>query len=219
LRSSKKAAEAALVALLFSAAPGLAAESQTAVVREALTGDTVRLAGGKVLKYAGVEAPPLQSKIPLLREYGENALAFNRSLVEGKTVRIEWGAQLRDDLGRLVGYVFLEDGTPVNRRLLEEGHAKARPTPPNLRFSATFRKAEMAARREKKGLWREEPDNPYLKSEYVGNRNTKYYYFPTSPELERMPEAHLVTFRSRVEAKAAGYRPCPTCDEADYAEY
>ena len=63
--------------------------------------------------------------------------------------------------------------------------------------------------------------NPFLKSEYIGEKNTKIYYFPTSPELERIPEAQLVTFRSRVEAKAAGYRPCSTCKEGagdPYAE-
>jgi micrococcal nuclease len=195
-----------------------ALERQSAVVREVLTGDSVRLEGGKVLKYAGVHAPPLQSLLPLIREYGENSLNFNKNLVEGKKIWVEWGSQIRDNQNNLLGYVFLEDGTFVNLELLKNGHAKAFTKAPNLKYSASFRKTELEARRKKLGLWKEEPDNPFLKSEYIGEKNTKVYYFPTSPELERFPEANLVKFRSRVEAKAAGYKPCFTCKENNKEE-
>jgi hypothetical protein len=105
----------------------------------------------------------------------------------------------------------------VNLEMLKAGHARAVVKAPNLKYAADFRKKDMGARRDKLGLWKGEPDNPYIQSEYIGEKNTKLYYFPTSPELERIPEAQLVKFRSRVEAKAAGYRPCGTCheDEAD----
>ncbi len=197
-----------------------AIDKQSAVVREVLTGDSVRLQGGKILKYAGVQAPPLQSILPLVRQYGEASRDFNRNLVESKKILIEWGPQIRDSQNNLLGYVFLENGTFVNNELLRLGHARLRMLPPNTRYSGTFRQTEMAARRLKSGLWKEEPENPYLKSEYLGEKNTKIYYFPTSPELDRIPQAQLVMFRSRVEAKAAGYRPCSTCkeDEKSYFE-
>ena len=206
--------------LLFSQAlsvcflnPVFALDKQSALVHEVLTGDSVRLQGGKILKYAGIQAPPLQSVLPLVRQYGENSLAFNKALVEGESLLIEWGPQLRDPPNHLLGYVFLEDGTFVNDELLKSGNARMRITPPNTRYSGIFRQSELGARRSKKGLWKEEPENPYLKSEYLGEKNTKIYYFPTSPELDRIPQANLVTFRSRVEAKAAGYRACSTCKE------
>lgn len=197
-----------------------ALEKQSAVVHEVLSGDTVRLEGGKTLKYAGIQSPPLQNIIPLARVYGENALAFNRQLVEGKKILIEWGPQIRDEQNRLLGYVFLENQTFVNLELLKSGHARMRVLPPNLHYASAFRHAELGARRARAGLWKEEPENPFIKSEYIGEKNTKMYYFPTSPELERIPQANLVTFRSRVEAKAAGYRPCATCneDEKSYFE-
>ncbi len=178
-----------------------------------MSGDTIRLKGGKTVRYIGIAAPPLQSRLPLLRQYGEEARDFNSKLVAGKTVQVEWDSQIRDQHNNLLGYVFLEDGTFVNEALAREGHAKAYPLPPNMRLSAAIRKAELEARRQKKGLWKEEPDNPYIRSEFIGDKNTKLYYFPTSPELERIAEAHTVKFRSRVDAKAAGYRACPTCKE------
>ena len=175
----------------------------------------MRLSGGKVLKYAGIQSPPRQSKIPLVREYGENAFKFNQSLVEGKTIQMEWDSQVRDDQGRLLGYVFLEDGTFVNQEILLAGHGKAVNTVPNIRYADLLRKADLGARRKNLGLWKEEPKNPFIQSEYIGDMNTKIYYFPTSPELSDIPESHLIKFRSRIDAKAAGYRACFDCKEAD----
>ena len=166
-----------------------------------------------MIRYVGLQAPPLQSKIPLIRQYGQASFEFNRSLVEGKKITIEWDAQIRDDRGNLLGYVFLEDGTFVNLEILKNGHARLRISSPNRHYAADLRAAELDARRAKRGLWKEEPENPYIKSEYIGEKNTRIYYFPTSPELDRIPEANLVTFRSRVDAKAAGYRACSTCKE------
>ena len=97
---------------------------------------------------------------------------------------------------------------------MKAGHARVVITPPNTKHAGAFRKLELAARRNKSGLWAKEPDNPYLNSEYIGEMNTKVYYLPTSPELDRIPQANLVKFRSRVDAKAAGYRACFTCSEA-----
>ena len=50
-----------------------------------------------------------------MREYGANALEFNKSLVAGKKIWIEWGSQIRDDRNNLLAYVFLDDGTFVNQ--------------------------------------------------------------------------------------------------------
>lgn len=205
--------------LLFFASAGHPSEKQSMMVREALTGDSLRLQGGQILRYIGLQSPPLQSSVVLIREYGNNALLFNQSLVNGKKVWVEWGSQIRDDQNRLLGYVFLGDGTSINKAILKAGHGKMVLTPPNTKYSGEFRRAELEARRERRGLWEKEPQNPYLKKEYLGEKNTKIYYFPNSPELERIPQANLVTFRSRVEAKAAGYRACFTCNEDKEALY
>lgn len=217
MRSLKaiKALPALVLALFLSATPCAAADKQSAVVAETITGDTVRLQSGSLFRYAGIKAPPPQSKNPLLREYGQSSLEANRSLAQGKTILIEWDNQIRDDERRLMGYAFLEDGTFINDTLLQQGHARASAKAPNTRYAALFRRSELGARRDRRGLWREEPDNPYLRHEYIGEINTKIYYLPTSPELDKIPAAQLRPFKSRVEAKAAGFRPCFTCKEGD----
>lgn len=200
--------------LFFICAAAHAAEPrQSAVVSEVLAGDTLRLQGGKILKLASVNSPPLQSKLLMVRVYGDNAKHWTESLLKNKAIQIEWGPQIRDERGDLIGYVFTEGNRFVNLELLREGHGKPRVSPPNVKYSTQFRQAALEARRAKKGLWKEEPDNPFIKEEYIGEKNTKVYYLPDSPELSRIPQAQLVMFRSKVEAKAAGYKPCPTCKE------
>ncbi|MBI3252137.1 MAG: thermonuclease family protein [Candidatus Omnitrophica bacterium] len=216
MKSSKNLKNVFFLFLFFissSRIPSAGADNarQEAVVREVTAGDQVRLAGGKTLRYAGVQAPPLQSLLPLIREYGNNALIFNQNLVSGKKIFIEWDSQIRDSQNNFVGYVFLEDGTFVNEALLKTGHAKRYIVPPNTHYAERFRLVELDARRHKRGLWKEEPENPYLKEEFIGEKSTKVFYFPTSPELDGIPEANLVKFRSRVDATAAGYTPCATC--------
>jgi micrococcal nuclease len=212
---------ALLVLSLTLAFPATAAalDRQTVVVREVLTGDTVRLEGGRILRYASLQAPPMQSVIPLVREYGESSMQFNQNLVAGKRVRVEWGNQIRDDRGDLIAFVFLEDDTFVNREILKSGHARAMIVPPNLKYQGEFRRDELAARREKKGMWREEPENPYLKSEFIGDITTKKFHFPTCRLLERIPRAHTTTFNSRVSAVAANFTSCPECRGTGEAVY
>ena len=209
-----------IAALFFlTAPPASGVEKKAARAAEVLTGDSVRLEGGKILKYAGIQSPPLQHLLPLVRQYGEEARGFNQKLVEKRRILVEWGPQIRDDQNRLLGYVFLEDGVFVNAEILKAGHARLALIPPNIRYAGVLRQAELEARRARRGLWKEEPQNPYIQSEYVGEKNTKIFYFPTSPELERIPQAQLVTFRSRVDAVAAGYRPCTACREHNPGDY
>lgn len=205
---------------LFSHPVPVAAEParQNAVVEAVLSGDTVRLKGGKEFRYAGLQAWPTKSAVPLIREYGEAALAFNRSLVEGKTIAIEWGPQLRDKNNRLIGYAFLPDGTFVNREILKNGHAEARIVAPNLRYAEEFRSDEVGAKRAKKGRWLKEPPDPRVSAEIWGDKVSKTYYYPNSPELDDVPEAQKVRFRSRVEAKSKGYTPCFSCRHRADAE-
>ena len=208
-----------VILLTGQATHGWSANRQQGFVQEVLSGDTLRLKGGKTLKYVGIEAPPLQHLIPLVRTYGENAKNFNTGLVLNKTIWIDWGRRLRNQRNDLLGYVYLEDGTFVNLEMIKAGMAKVRITAPDLEHADEFNKAAWNAQKNRLGLWKEEPKNPYGKDEYVGEKNTKIYYLPNSPELERIPQANLVSFRSRVEATAAGYRACAQCREtAHYGE-
>jgi micrococcal nuclease len=211
LKLSKLSAAALALSLISNPAFSAEKKLQSATVETALTGDTVRLKGGKILKYIGLDTYSPESKIPQAREYGQRALEFNHQLTAGKKIGIQWGPKLRDKQGKLLGYVWLQDGTFVNEEMLREGWAKAKITVPNIDFADQFRDWEFEAKKSRKGIWLTEVIDPNSLKRFLGDKNTKIYYLPDSPELERIPESYLVEFNSRVDAKAAGYRACFSC--------
>ncbi len=89
---------------------------------------------------------------------GRQASSFTRRLVEGKRVRLVFDVQKHDKYGRLLAYVYLEDGTFVNGRIMEEGYAQAMTIAPNVKYAQTFLKLEREARQMGKGLWKSAAD-------------------------------------------------------------
>ncbi len=219
--SSKTFKTFSVLVLLSLCASGAraAVEKQNAVVEKALTGDTIRLKSGSTLRYIGVDAYSPQGKDLLARGYGEKARDFNESLVGGKEVLVEWDAKIRDEHNNFLGYVYLPDGRFVNLEIVKAGWAKARIRVPNTKYAAALRDGEEEARRDVRGLWENEPKDRFGNKRYVGEKNTKIYYRPDSPELARIPEAQLIYFDTRVDAKAAGYRACGTCKEQSASEF
>jgi len=105
------------------------------------------------VRYIGIDAPETQHPIKGVQEYGHEAKAANRKLVDGKTVRLEFDVGRRDKYGRLLAYVYLEDGTFVNAWLVEQGYAQVMTVPPNVKYQGLFLKLQREARDSKRGLW------------------------------------------------------------------
>jgi len=129
------------------------------LVARVIDGDTIELEDGERVRYVGVNAP--ESVDPRRRAecFGREASAFNESLVEGKRVRLERDISDRDKYGRLLRFVYLEDGTFVNEVLVREGYASATPYLPDISKEDFFREAEADARKNERGLWREDTCN------------------------------------------------------------
>ena len=126
-------------------------------VVEVIDGDTVKLENGKILRYIGIDAPEMRKKIKEKWTYNpapfaEEAKEYNKKLVEGKYIRVEFDVKKIDEYGRLLGYVFV-DNTFVNAKLLEEGLAVLYTRPPNVKYVDLFVKLQKKARQEEKGLW------------------------------------------------------------------
>jgi micrococcal nuclease len=94
---------------------------EQATVEKVIDGDTIEvLLGGErqTIRYYGIDAPEEGDKCY------EEATERNRELV-GTTVRLEADARNEDKYGRLLRYVFTNDGVSVDATLLSEGLAKA----------------------------------------------------------------------------------------------
>jgi micrococcal nuclease len=102
--------------------PGMTlATLQQAEVEEIIDGDTidVRIEGREVrVRYFGVDTPERGDRC--FRE----ATDRNEQLL-GKTVLLLPDARTEDNFGRLLRYVFLEDGTSVDATLVAEGFGRA----------------------------------------------------------------------------------------------
>ncbi len=133
-------------------APPTPAAPLRTVVR-VVDGDTVVLDGNEKVRLIGVNTPETVDPRKPVERFGKEASAFTKSLLEGKRVRVEHDVEPKDRYGRTLAYLFLEDGTFVNLRLVEGGYASAYRYPPNVKHAERFRDAERAAREARRGLW------------------------------------------------------------------
>ncbi len=136
-------------------------------VTRVVDGDTFVIETGERVRLLGVDTPEKWESAKLDRDaertghdrkliqaLGEKASAFAKALVEGKRVRLE-GDPInsdKDKYGRLLRYVYLEDGTFVNMTLVREGYANAYTRFP-LTKTDEFLAAQRDAREHRRGLW------------------------------------------------------------------
>lgn len=139
--------------LLFLAACRAPEEGRWFRVRYVPDGDTVQLSGGTWVRYIGIDTPEMNYKRGRPEPYARQAMVFNRRLVEGKRIRLEFDTERRDRYGRLLAYVYLEDGTFVNAELIRRGCARILTIPPNVRYADRFQALEREAREAGRGLW------------------------------------------------------------------
>lgn len=130
---------------------------QRAVVARAIDGDTIELESGERVRYLGVDTPESKANQNLSSPefYGPEASDYNRELVEGQTVVLEADTTETDDYGRLLRWVFLEDGTFVQAELVRNGYAFVNIIPPDDTYAGILRDLERTARAENRGVWEE----------------------------------------------------------------
>lgn len=147
---------------------GAAAKDEYILVSRVVDGDTLKLADGERVRLIGVDTPEVHYSNKLLKDarksrkdikeiqaMGKKASDFTKSLCSGKKVRLEFDVQKRDRYGRLLAYVYLEDGTFVNARIVEEGYGQVMTIPPNMKYADRFLELQRKARDRGKGLWKE----------------------------------------------------------------
>ena len=139
------------------------------LVKRAVDGDTLVLENGQRVRLIGIDTPEThinnrlyrqaqrsQTDIQTIISLGKEAYKFTRNLVEGKRVRLEFDVEKYDKYNRLLCYVYLEDDTFVNAKIVQEGYASLLTIPPNVKYVDLFRALYQEARENNRGLWGEE---------------------------------------------------------------
>lgn len=127
---------------------------EEAQVTDVIDGDTIEIEGGQLIRYIGIDTPETVHPDKPTECYGPEASRKNHELVSGKTVRLERDIENRDQYGRLLRYVYVDD-LMINMELVKLGYAKAVLFPPNTRYTATFLQLEKEAEASRAGLWGE----------------------------------------------------------------
>lgn len=143
----------------------------TAVVERVVDGDTIeaRIDGeAERVRLIGVDTPETVRPGAPVECYGPRASRFAKRLLEGRRVRLVFGAERRDRYGRLLAYAYLRRGAGappgagapegarsrfVNAILVRRGLARTLTIPPNDRFAPFLRRLELDAARAGRGLW------------------------------------------------------------------
>jgi micrococcal nuclease len=126
---------------------------QTAIVLRAVDGDTLLLEGGERVRLLGVNTPETKHPHKPPEPFGAEASAFTRKHVEGRTIRLEFDRERRDDYGRLLAYVY-RDQWFLNEELILAGLSRAQTRfPYSEAMKRRFLAAERTARENGVGLW------------------------------------------------------------------
>ncbi len=136
-------------------------------VSRVIDGDTIVLSDGQKVRLTGIDTPEVYFSEKLLRDskksgddvktiqaLGKRASAFTKELCLGKKVRLEYDVNRRDRYKRTLAYVYLEDGTFVNAKIIQEGFAQVMTVAPNVKYADLFLKLQKEAREANRGLWK-----------------------------------------------------------------
>ncbi len=127
-------------------------------VTKVIDGDTFWVADGSEkglkVRLIGVDAPESRNVFKKKKGcFGEEAKQYVTALLQGKSVRLELDVNEFEQYGRTLAYVYLEDGSFLNAKLLKEGYAVVMTVPPNVKFADEFIVLQRKARDKGLGLW------------------------------------------------------------------
>ena len=90
--------------------------SRNHVVTRIVDGDTIEVSGyDKNIRLIGIDTAEKGEC------YRDESTKIAKELLLNKSVRIETDENEKDNFGRILAYVYLADGSFVNKRLLEQG--------------------------------------------------------------------------------------------------
>src|SRR3989338_1856837 len=132
---------------------GQACLTRAKVVR-VIDGDTIEIEGKKKIRYIGINTPELHDPRKPIECYGQTAVDENKKLVEGKEIFIQKDISEIDKYKRLLRYVWVGD-IFVNDHLIRQGFAQVSTFPPDVKYQQQFLEAQMEAKKNNRGLWKE----------------------------------------------------------------
>ena len=95
-------------------------------VERIIDGDTIILDGGEKVRLIGIDTAEMDDPRPAVLGYARAGKAYLDGILHGRKVRLEHDWQKKDKYGRTLAYVYLPDGTFVNKKIVEAAPEPAR---------------------------------------------------------------------------------------------
>jgi micrococcal nuclease len=143
---------------LPSIGSSVTADQPTYKVLRVTDGDTLHLdinGVNETVRLIGINTPETVDPRKPVQCFGKEASNRMKELVDGQMVRIELddSQSTRDIYGRLLAYVYLEDGQMVNRKMIADGYAYEYTYLTPYKYQKEFRELQTLARTTARGLW------------------------------------------------------------------
>jgi len=122
-------------------------------VKYVYDGDTFTTTDGKKVRLLNINTPETAKKNKSSEPYAIKAKKELEKLVNKKEVILKFDEEKKDKYKRLLAYVYLKDGTFVNKEMLQSGFAHLYSFPNNISKFDELKIAEDEARNKKRGLW------------------------------------------------------------------
>jgi len=134
------------------------------------------------VRLIGIDTPESKrSMYKGIEPFGKEAAFYTKKrLRRGKKVILRYDKLRRDKYGRILAYVYLNNGEFFNATLLKKGYAFTMRYPPNVKFAELFKKLERKAKRRRRGIWRIYDAKNKLKSNYKKSQAYRNFKAGTS---------------------------------------
>jgi micrococcal nuclease len=196
--------------VVFAAWSETSAQNWVAV-RWVADGDTIILKNGRRVRYIGIDTPEVAHENRRAEPMGQAAKAFNSELVSGRRIRLEKDREEKDRYGRILAYVYREDGLFVNAKLLRNGFAHVLYRFPNSARAGELLDVQREAMKQGRGIWRRINKNEHPVHAYLGNRRSKRFHVYDCLQGNRMSAKNRVWLKNQWAAFWEGYAPAKGC--------
>jgi len=156
LQSKLTAVLLSLLLLSWSAEAGtlsIISKDRWVHVARVFDGDTFRTTSGERIRLLGINTPEIAHDRQPEQPIGHEATVRLQQLITGKTVRLSFDQERRDDYGRTLAQVYLRDNTWIDVLLVREGLAHVYTFEPNHHWTPALLIAEQQARAGRLGIW------------------------------------------------------------------
>ncbi|MDB5260367.1 MAG: Micrococcal nuclease [Candidatus Nomurabacteria bacterium] len=133
-------------------------------VTKVTDGDTIHIdmdGTDETIRLIGINTPETVDPRKTVECFGKEASTRMKELLSGKIVRLEYdeSQSSRDVYGRLLAYVYIDDGEMINRKMIAEGYAYEYTYMTPYKYQTEFRSLQNIAKTSKRGLWAEDACN------------------------------------------------------------